>query len=86
MTNQSKHSLICSMRSSNSELSSIFAFINSYPWPSNIISNHQMRFDQQVENARNYVLPFVEKTLKVSAGMTVLEIGCGERWGIEAVL
>lgn len=41
-------------------------------------SNHQMRFDQQVENARNYVLPFVEKTLKVSAGMTVLEIGCGE--------
>jgi 2-polyprenyl-3-methyl-5-hydroxy-6-metoxy-1,4-benzoquinol methylase len=41
-------------------------------------SNHQMRFDQQVENARNYVWPFVEKTLAVVPSMNVLEIGCGE--------
>lgn len=41
-------------------------------------SNHQMRFDQQVDNARNYVLPFVEKTLPVGSGVRVLEIGCGE--------
>lgn len=41
-------------------------------------SNHQMRFEQQVENARNYVLPFVEKTLSLGTGIKVLEIGCGE--------
>lgn len=41
-------------------------------------SNHQMRFDQQVENARNYVLPFIEKTLAINTGTRVLEIGCGE--------
>ncbi len=41
-------------------------------------SNHQMRFDQQVDNARNYVLPFVEQTLPMMPGMRVLEIGCGE--------
>lgn len=41
-------------------------------------SNHQMRFDQQVENARNYVIPFIEQTLPLKAGMKVLEIGCGE--------
>lgn len=41
-------------------------------------SNHKMRFEQQVENAREYVLPFVEKTLAVRDGIKVLEIGCGE--------
>lgn len=41
-------------------------------------SNHQMRFDQQVENAKNYVLPFIEKTLIIKEGLKVLEIGCGE--------
>jgi 2-polyprenyl-3-methyl-5-hydroxy-6-metoxy-1,4-benzoquinol methylase len=41
-------------------------------------SNHQMRFDQQVDNSINYVLPFVEKTLPIKKGMHILEIGCGE--------
>lgn len=41
-------------------------------------SNHRMRFDQQVENARDYVIPFIEQNLKLVSGMRVLEVGCGE--------
>lgn len=41
-------------------------------------SNHKLRFDQQVDNARNYVLPFVEQTMPIKRGVRVLEIGCGE--------
>ncbi len=41
-------------------------------------SNHKLRFDQQVENAKEYVLPFIQKTLPIKAGIRVLEIGCGE--------
>lgn len=41
-------------------------------------SDHRLRFDQQVENSRQYVLPFIEKTKPVGAGTTVLEVGCGE--------
>lgn len=41
-------------------------------------SNHRMRFDQQVENSRNYVIPFIELTFKLESGMKILEIGCGE--------
>jgi SAM-dependent methyltransferase len=37
-----------------------------------------VRYDQQVENSKEYVLPFIEKTKPVKAGMKVLEIGCGE--------
>jgi len=37
-----------------------------------------MRFDQQVINSKNYVLPFIEKTGKLNLGAKVLEIGCGE--------
>ncbi|MFZ4752433.1 MAG: class I SAM-dependent methyltransferase [Chitinophagaceae bacterium] len=37
-----------------------------------------MRFDQQVENARDYVIPFIEQKLKLESGMRVLEVGCGE--------
>jgi SAM-dependent methyltransferase len=37
-----------------------------------------MRFDQQVDNSGNYVLPFIEKTLTIKPGIRVLEIGCGE--------
>jgi 2-polyprenyl-3-methyl-5-hydroxy-6-metoxy-1,4-benzoquinol methylase len=33
---------------------------------------------QQIENARAYVLPFIENTLPIKNGMHVLEIGCGE--------
>jgi SAM-dependent methyltransferase len=37
-----------------------------------------VRYDQQVENSREYVLPFIEATKTITAGMRVLEIGCGE--------
>jgi SAM-dependent methyltransferase len=38
----------------------------------------KVRFDQQVDNTRSYVLPFIEKTKAISDGVKVLEIGCGE--------
>ena len=38
----------------------------------------QVRFDQQVVNSRNYVLPFIEKTKSITSGTTVLEVGCAE--------
>src|SRR5690348_4483075 len=41
-------------------------------------TNTQVRFDQQVENSRNYVIPFIAETFPVKAGMRVIEIGCGE--------
>lgn len=38
----------------------------------------QVRFDQQVENSRNYVLPFIEKTHTIDANTTVFEVGTAE--------
>ncbi len=38
----------------------------------------QVRYDQQVENATNYVMPFIEHTHPLGQGTNVLEIGCGE--------
>ncbi|MHB1921642.1 MAG: class I SAM-dependent methyltransferase [Chitinophagaceae bacterium] len=38
----------------------------------------QLRFDQQVNNSRNFVLPFIEKVFPVLPPMRVMEIGCGE--------
>jgi SAM-dependent methyltransferase len=38
----------------------------------------RVMLDQQSENARNYVLPFVSETKQLGAGTRVLEIGCGE--------
>lgn len=32
----------------------------------------------QYENAKNYVIPFIEKELPLKAGMRVMEIGCAE--------
>jgi SAM-dependent methyltransferase len=37
-----------------------------------------VRFEQQVNNARAYLLPFIESGLKLTPGMRVLEIGCAE--------
>ena len=37
-----------------------------------------MRFDQQVDNSSNYVVPFIEQTLTLTTQTKVLEIGCGE--------
>jgi 2-polyprenyl-3-methyl-5-hydroxy-6-metoxy-1,4-benzoquinol methylase len=41
-------------------------------------SNHKLRFDQQAENAAEFVMPFIEQTLPLKTGLRVLEIGCGE--------
>jgi SAM-dependent methyltransferase len=40
--------------------------------------NDRVRFDQQVDNSTNYVLPFIEQTKKMGAGINVLEVGCAE--------
>ncbi len=40
--------------------------------------DHKVRFDQQVENSLNYVLPFIEATKTVGSGTRVLEIGTAE--------
>lgn len=37
-----------------------------------------IRFQQQVENAENYLIPFIEKAKAVAPGLRVMEIGCGE--------
>ena len=37
-----------------------------------------IRFQQQVENAENYLIPFIEKAQAVRPGLRVMEIGCGE--------
>lgn len=41
-------------------------------------SNHRLRFEQQVQNSAEWVLPFVQRSLTVRPGLRVLEIGCGE--------
>lgn len=41
-------------------------------------SDDQVRFDQQVENSTNYVMPFIEHTHTINKDTTVLEIGTAE--------
>ena len=36
------------------------------------------RFQQQVDNAAEYVIPFIEKTVSIQPEMKIMEIGCGE--------
>jgi SAM-dependent methyltransferase len=38
----------------------------------------QVRYDQQVDNSRSYVMPFIEQTKPLGPGINVLEIGTGE--------
>lgn len=38
----------------------------------------QVRFDQQVDNSRSYVLPFIEKTKQLGKNSNVLEVGTAE--------
>lgn len=40
--------------------------------------DERIRFEQQVDNSRSYVLPFIEHTKQLTKGVRVLEIGCGE--------
>jgi SAM-dependent methyltransferase len=41
-------------------------------------TDYKIRYRQQVDNARQYVLPFIEQTVPVSAALHVMDIGCGE--------
>lgn len=41
-------------------------------------SSKQVRFQQQVDNAEAFLLPFIEQQIPVQAGLSVMEIGCGE--------
>jgi len=38
----------------------------------------KVRFDQQVDNSSSYLVPFLEKTKKITSGTRVLEVGTGE--------
>jgi len=38
----------------------------------------KLRFDQQVDNSKAYVLPFIEKTKTIGNGISVLEVGTAE--------
>jgi SAM-dependent methyltransferase len=38
----------------------------------------EVRFQQQADNAQEYLLPFIESGLPLTPGMRVLEIGCAE--------
>jgi SAM-dependent methyltransferase len=40
--------------------------------------DERIRLEQQVENSRSYVVPFVEVTRSLGPGVKVLEVGCGE--------
>ncbi|MEI2747228.1 MAG: class I SAM-dependent methyltransferase [Ferruginibacter sp.] len=43
-------------------------------------------FEMQVENARNYVIPFIEQYKPLKPGMRVLEIGCAEAGVLKAFI
>jgi SAM-dependent methyltransferase len=40
--------------------------------------NDKVRFDQQVDNSKSYVLPFIEKTHDIGPGTAVFEVGTAE--------
>lgn len=48
--------------------------------------DRRVYFDMQVENAREYVIPFIEKFRPVKPGDRVLEIGCGEAGVLKAFM
>ena len=41
-------------------------------------SDKEKYFRWQYENARDYVIPFIEEAFPLKEGMKVMEIGCGE--------
>lgn len=43
-------------------------------------------FEIQVLNAEEYVIPFIEEKFKITPGMRVLEIGCGEGGVLKAFI
>ncbi|MFN5937608.1 MAG: methyltransferase domain-containing protein, partial [Sphingobacteriales bacterium] len=40
--------------------------------------DEQIRFQQQVDNAHDYLLPFIEQAFQITSDIKVLDIGCGD--------
>lgn len=49
-------------------------------------SSIDIRFQQQVDNSRDYLVPFVEEVIPIEKGLRVMEIGCGEGGVLKAFL
>ena len=47
-------------------------------------SSKEVRFQQQVDNAESYLLPFIEQQFPIHADLSVMEIGCGEGGVLQA--
>ena len=41
-------------------------------------TDYRIRYQQQVDNARSHVIPFIESCMRIGPGTRVLDIGCGE--------
>lgn len=48
--------------------------------------NRELYFNQQFENAENYIIPFINSQLSLENNTSVLEIGCGEGGILKAFL
>lgn len=49
-------------------------------------SSIDIRFQQQVDNSHDYLIPFVEEAIPIEKGLRVMEIGCGEGGVLRAFL
>lgn len=48
--------------------------------------NRKQYFEMQVNNAAQFVIPFIEQKINITPGMQVLEIGCGEGGVLKAFI
>ena len=49
-------------------------------------SDHKIRYQQQYENAKNYLVPFILSTMELNESTKVLDIGCGDGGVMGALL
>ena len=40
--------------------------------------NRKLNFEYQIQNTKNYIIPFIEDKFPIKQGMKILEVGCGE--------
>lgn len=62
-------------------IASSYFFLFSHNFYNMSLLQHRddnVRYQQQVDNSRNYVIPFIEKEFPDIAGLKVMEVGCGE--------
>ncbi len=48
--------------------------------------DHLARFRQQHQNAKSYLIPFIQQTMKIDSKTNVLDIGCGDGGVLYAML